>query len=100
MKATKQQLIEEVNQLERKYENLVWYARKSKKDREMYEAVRAGVAATEKNYPIETEYLKSPQLGDWQHGFNSGMLAGMRFVDDALNYGIEDAYDSFPNLNS
>ena len=100
MKATKQQLIEEVNQLERKYEMLVWYARKSAEQIATIEDV--GIAAREviRDYPEEVTSLHSPLFGDWQHGFNSGMLAGMRFVYDALKYGIEDAHDSFPDLNS
>ena len=99
MKATKQQLIEEVKKLEHKYEMLVWYARKSQQQTDTMEGVRIAAEQVCKDYPEETESLRSPLSGDWQHGFNSGMLAGTRFVLDALDAGIEEAHEIFPDLN-
>jgi len=100
MKATKQQLINEIKLLEHKYEMLVWYARKSEQQIATIEGVRIAADEVTRDYTEEVASLNSPLFGDWQHGFNSGMLAGMRFVYDALKYGIDDARNSFPNLNS
>lgn len=100
MKATKKQLIEEVKQLEHKYEMLVWYARKSEQQIATIEGVRIAAQGVAEDYPEEVASLNSPLFGNWQHGFNSGMLAGTRFVLDALNDGIDEAYEFFPDLNS
>ena len=52
-------------------------------------------------YYRKTLFGSGPKLtAVQQHGFNSGMLAGTRFVLDALDAGIEEAYEIFPDLNS
>lgn len=100
MKATKKQLIEEMKQLERRYESLVWHARKSANDIATIEGVRLAANQLEAECPDETRALHSPITGDWTHGFNSGMLAATRLVIDALDNGIEEAYEFFPDLNT
>ncbi len=100
MKATKNQLLKEIKQLERKYESLVWYARKSPSDIETIERVRLEANRLEKEYPEEILSLCSPATGNWTHGFNSGILAATRLVIDALDNGIEEAYEFFPDLNT
>jgi len=100
MKATKQQLINEIKLLEHKYEMLVWYTRKSEQQIATIEGVRIAADEVTRDYPEEVASLNSPLFGNWQHGFNSGMLAGARFVLDALDTGIEEAYEIFPDLNS
>ena len=100
MKATKQQLINEIKLLERKYEMLVWYARKSAEQIATIEGVRVAAESLEKEYPDETSDLRSTIAGDWTHGFNSGMLAGTRFVLDALDMGMDEAHEIFPDLSS
>ena len=74
---------------EEKYFDLVWYARKAPSDNEeywgdttqkiKYDALNAACLVEEK-YPEEIDSLKSMESGDWQHGFNSGCLAAMRYV--------------------
>ena len=100
MKATNKQLINEIKQLERKYEMLVWYGRKSEQQIATIEGVRIAAEEITKDYPEEVASLNSPLLRNWQHGFNSGMLAATRFIQDALDEGIEEAYEIFPDLNS
>ena len=41
-----------------------------------------------------------PDGSDWTHGFNSGMLACLRFVATALEQDIEAAHDEFPVLDT
>ncbi|MBU3621974.1 hypothetical protein [Polynucleobacter sp. CS-Odin-A6] len=100
MKATKKQVIDELKQLERKYEMLVWYARKTPKQIATIEGVRIEAANLEREYPNETDALRSVTTGDWHHGFNSGMLAATRFAQDALDIGIDVAYIPFPDLST
>lgn len=100
MKATKNQLLKEIKQLERKYESFVWYARKSPTDIETIEGVRLEANRLEREYSDEILSLCSPATGNWTHGFNSGMLAATRLVIDALDNGIEEAYEFFPDLNT
>jgi len=63
------------NKLE-KYEKLVWYARSSSQDINI-KLLRANV---ERLYEEETNDLCSMEDGDWSHGFNSGMMAGLRYA--------------------
>ena len=52
------------------------------------------------NYPEETNSLLNDENPDWIHGFNSGMLAGIRYSLDLNIYGKEDADDFFPSLDT
>ena len=44
--------------------------------------------------------LEDPEAGDWHHGFNSGALAVLRFIETALRDGINNAHESFPELDT
>lgn len=110
------ELIEYLDMLENKYCDLVWYARKPTEgigeiweendwykelDKETVDAIRKAVKQISEQYPSETAGLNGQ--GNWQHGFNSGMLAFTRLLRDLAS---EDA-DSrkagiwdFPSLDS
>ena len=100
MKATKQELITELRQLEKKYEMLVWFARKSSEQITTIEEVKNEAQKLMENYPEEITCLVSPLFGNWHHGFNSGMLAATRFAQDVLSSGVDEGYRRFPDLNS
>lgn len=106
-------------QMETKYERLVWYARSGFKPlpgvpQEIIEGAKNAQSQVEEMYPDEIDSLKDPQRGDWSHGFNSGMLASLRFVLEALSTeevheedgeefligGLENAKLSFPELDT
>lgn len=80
-----------------KYEELVWFARSGRnidmpvvvKHREKIEGM----------YPQEIELL-SGDSGDFSHGFNSGMLAGMRLITSMMELGEEFAQENFPELDT
>lgn len=118
-----------------KYLELVWFARSDPErlvEEEKYELVNSVVHSMQKiidKYPQETTELFEDET-NWQHGFNSGVLAYARFlatyVEDGLwelckgNKGIaeyekvisidgvkyiefdgrQDAFDSFPELDT
>ena len=114
---------EDFLQFEEKFEKLVWYARSPHKDviHEVYkgrpEHIIQGAlnsqAKVEEQYPEEIDaFDENP---DWQHGFNSGCLAAMRYVITALYPyevedeeeggtftvgGLEDAKEFFPELST
>lgn len=96
---TKNEIIEEVEKFESKYCDLVWLARSSPKNDQV-----KGVAENRKRiielYSEEVEEILDEGGGEWNHGFNSGMLAGMRFILDLANYGKEEAIENFPFLDS
>lgn len=100
MKKTKADVMEQLKAFEKKYESLVWYARKSPQQIATMEGVRIAAMEVESNYPEETAALRSHQTGDWTHGFNSGMLAATRYTQDCFVIGIEMADMAFPDLNS
>lgn len=73
-------------QLEKKYSDLVWYARSDKQnllEREQYE-ILSTISKIEKTYKDEVSDL-SGKSGDWNHGFNSGMLAAIRLVTGLMD---------------
>lgn len=67
-----------LKELEQKYFDLVWFAR-SRPENKNIPGVKAKLDKVKADYPKEVEALKSHN-GDWQHGFNSGMLACSRLV--------------------
>lgn len=113
----------ELQNLEEKYFNLVWYARSNPREDEAYwntvpHDIRRGAfnaqLQVETEYPEEVADLKSEHT-DWQHGFNSGALAAFRFVLTALDDemiedemeggffprgGLQNARDEFPFLDT
>ena len=91
------ELIEYLDMLEDKYCDLVWYARKPIEgvgkiweendwfkdlDKETIDSIRKSVKKISEQYPKETHFLSADGMSDWQHGFNSGMLAFTRLLRD------------------
>jgi len=111
---------QQLQQLEKKYFDLVWYARKPRDaDGEPYPMhIIQGMPGYEKTpddiiksmmqavmkvraaYPRETDDLNSEEVGDWAHGFNSGALAAFRWVMTANELGVSEADDEFPFLDT
>lgn len=108
-------------EMEAKYERLVWYARSPRATAVKFwidvpEEIRKGAfecqMEVEEDFPDEVSALRDEEGGEWQHGFNSGVLAALRYVATAQmqvvsiqdeegdwSYGgIEDAEESFPDL--
>lgn len=96
---TKAVVLAEVKKMENKYFDLVCYARSSSKNNSI-PGVLENRTRIEKTYPDDVIKLQSIADSGWSHGFNSGMLAGMRYVMDLLTEGIEEADDLFPDLDS
>jgi hypothetical protein len=96
-KATKKEVLEMAIQQEEKYFDLVWFARSNKNSH--IPLVMINREIIEANYPKEIEDL-SGEYGDWSHGFNSGMLAGMRLIVSMMEYNTEEAIENFPELDS
>jgi hypothetical protein len=74
---------DKIEELEKKYFDLVWYARANPKDLAAPADIRAGRAAAMKRikaaYPREVAAL-SARGSTWDHGFNSGILAAVRLL--------------------
>lgn len=108
-------------EMEAKYERLVWYARSPRATSVEFwlnvpEEIRNGAFTAqmevEEEYPDEVSSLRDSKQSDWQHGFNSGVLAALRFVNTAqmevqtfedpdgeFSYGgLADATETFPDL--
>jgi hypothetical protein len=94
----KKELIENVITKETKYTDLLWYARTSP-DHINIKGVKENKDRIEKLYPNEVTELNS-ENADWQHGFNSGMVAALRYVLTMDDLGLEQADDEFPMLDS
>jgi hypothetical protein len=93
--------------MEMKYERLVWFARKPPEDDPWWDTIRPDIktaaheamADMERDYPKEVASLKG-ESGDWEHGFNSGMLAAIRWVWSASGEGVSHANAMFPELDT
>jgi hypothetical protein len=94
----KKELIENVITKETKYTDLIWYARSSPENINI-KGVRENKERIENLYPNEVTDLQS-ENGDWYHGFNSGMLAALRYVLTMDDLGIKQADEEFPMLDS
>ena len=94
----KKQLVENILQKQDKYVDLLWYAR-SKPENESIKGVKENKERIEKLYPNEVKDLQN-ERGDWQHGFNSGMVAALRYILTMDESGLEQANEWFPELDS
>ena len=95
----KTQLLEIITKKEKKYRDLVWYARKTEHDRKDKKISKI-IEKMEKQYPDEIEELLFGQNSEWDHGFNSGMLAALRYVMSLDKDGAELADEEFPMLDT
>jgi hypothetical protein len=94
----KKQLIEEVLKKESKYSDLIWYARSSSEHDEI-PGVKENRSRIENLYPKEVNDLCNEDT-NWEHGFNSGMVAALRYVLTMNELGLEQADEWFPELDS
>jgi hypothetical protein len=94
----KNEILDLVSEKEGKYLDLVWYARSYKNLH--VDGVGENRTRIENLYPNETVNLNDSDSSDWHHGFNSGMLAALRFIIDLDEEGLESAEENFPSLDS
>jgi hypothetical protein len=92
-------VVEAIQGMQHKYYQLVSYARKRPEDIIKYNLERF-IKEVEFLYEDETNNLKNPEMGDWQHGFNSGALAAFRYVLTITDVGIDQADEDFPELDT
>ena len=84
-----------------RYGDLIWYARSdaAKHDAKTNASIAKSQQEMRQKYPKDCADLDG-EHSNWQHGFNSGLLAAVRWLDEALDetMGIEEADLLFPNL--
>jgi hypothetical protein len=97
-KATKKEIKELAIEMENKYSDLVWFARKSKDDYASNDEVRDKMREIMKKYPETNDLIKDEY--NWTHGFNSGCLAAFRLILGSMEYNTEEAKEEFPFLDS
>jgi hypothetical protein len=99
----KKEIIELLAKKEDKYFDLVWYARKTEEQYNTIPEVKENVDRIHEMYQADILDLGSDD-GQWVHGFNSGMLAGMRYaltlMDNGVMGGQEYADEYFPFLDT
>ena len=99
-------VLEQIGKKADKAERLVWYARKEPSDSPFWNSVPEDIktgalnaaAQVRELFPDETDALRG-ESGDWEHGFNSGVLAALRFVLHAAA-DPEEAEECFPDLST
>lgn len=106
-KSTKKEIKQLVSAMEHKYGRLVWFARRSEDNLlilnedgvQENKLIFDKLKEIQELYPEEVVELMEEE-DNWQHGFNSGMLAGMRYVMTLMELGQEYADEWFPELDS
>ena len=96
---TKKEIVKIVSELDQKYNDLVWFERSSP-DNYHIKGVKENIERITKQYPSETDALINGSNTDWEHGFNSGMLAALRYILTMDELGKEQADEEFPMLDS
>lgn len=105
----KKELREIVGQKHKKYNDLLWYARKHPEDINI-PGVKQNMERIEQLYPEDIAALKGEDKfaddperhADWAHGFNSGCAAAFFYVSTCLDtdIGLEMAEADFPMLDT
>jgi hypothetical protein len=98
-KATKKEILETALLMENKYFDLVWIARKQPDDY-FNPNIKKPMDEVAKKYPKEVKEIFIGEDPDWNHGFNSGCLAAFRLILSMSEYGVEEAFDEFPFLDT
>jgi len=95
----REEIMKDVLEMHDKYESLVKYARVTPQQISEHKLVKELVVKVESSYPTEVEGI-SGRDGDWHHGFNSGMLAALRYIITSDSIDKETATDWFPELDT
>lgn len=100
----KKDIEDELVELHRKYDDLVWYARAdpSSAPKSAKAAVMSKLKRIREQHPVECGKLVGPSSA-WTHGFHSGVLAGLRIAIGLLDNRPsmnELARSSFPDLDT
>ena len=93
----KTELLEIIAKQEKKYFDLVWYAR-VKPEHHTHELLADVIKNIESEYAKEIEALDS-EYGEIQNGFHLGVLATLRYIRDIDEHGEEKAEEEFPRIN-
>jgi len=96
---TKKELFETISEKEEMYFQLLWYVRSLGRNNEVPGVIEAR-EKVENDYPSEVKALLEDETGYWQQGFNSGMLACLRYINTLDELGKSQADEEFPELSS
>lgn len=98
---TKAEITERLDQLEKKYFDLVWFARTSPRCLKDDHISMPGLVRIKMSMPEECEKLAG-EHSDFYHGFNSGCLAAFRLVSGLMSTkrNAQLAEESFPFLDT
>ena len=90
-----------LSEMEKKYFDLVWFARTGSAAVQDGNISMPGVVRVKMKYPGECARL-SGEEGAWEHGFNSGCLAAFRFALGLMGNKTDQqmAEDDFPFLDT
>jgi hypothetical protein len=87
-----------VDELRSKYFDLVWLARTHPDTPN--QLAQKNIERIMNEHAADVDAFINSDNPDWQHGFNSGILAGMRYVSTLFNEGKEIADEEFPFLDT
>ena len=106
-KMTLKQAMPKLQEMCHKHTTLMWYARSypeghpewDKCDPKVMLGAFESQANVERDYPVEVAELQDDDT-NWHHGFNSGVVAAIRYMWDLMENGEEYADENFPCLDT
>ena len=106
-KMTFKQALPKIQDKLHKHMLLMWYARSAPEGDPSWRNFRPdivrgaleGQANVERDYPVEVAELQDDDT-NWHHGFNSGVVAAIRYMWDLMENGEEYADENFPCLDT
>jgi hypothetical protein len=96
---TQKELFEKIDNKLNVYEDLLWIARVKPENYHSIPECKKNFDRISEQHPEAVNQLFNDE-SNWTHGFNSGLVAALRYVLEMKHYGIEFAEENFPNLDS
>jgi len=90
-----------LNEVETKYSEIIWLSRRNENDfSDPDKGPKMQRIMDENPDEIEDFIIANEAMAQWNHGFFTGMLAGMRFIQTAMKHNAETAYEMFPDIET
>lgn len=91
---SKEEILDQVVNMESKYASLVWYGRSDFEN----ESLNNSRNKIKNAFPSEVKLLETSD-SNWDHGYFTGIMVALRYIMDLEDLGIKKANNNFPVLD-
>jgi hypothetical protein len=92
-------VFKEMIELHSVYTDMLWFARTNETTLSTIELARKNYDRIESQFPELVDKLRNDD-SNFEHGFNSGVVAAIRYMLDLKETDLENARQNFPDLDS